>query len=75
MMNGHGGQEEYEEDDTAALDRAPEKEREDKSQGQGTPGQTDSPLDTPTQVSLYSMLIFGFVNFPLLVGAGPECSY
>lgn len=52
MMNGNGGQEEYEDDGTAVIDKSSEKERdrEDKSQGQGTPGKTESPLNTPSQV-------------------------
>ena len=52
MMNGNGGQEEYEDDGTVVVDKGSEKEKEkeDKSQGHGTPGKTESPLNTPSQV-------------------------
>lgn len=59
-MNGNGGQEEYDDDGTVVADKGSEKERdrEDKSQGHGTPGKTESPLNTPSQVRHLQSYVF-----------------
>ncbi|QRV80146.1 FIP1 motif protein [Ceratobasidium sp. AG-Ba] len=53
MMNGHAGQEEYDDDGNIVTEKVPEKEqKDDKSQDQETPGKVESPSEPAQEPSL-----------------------